>query len=68
MKTLGTFTYFLGIEVTHSNVGTSLCQHKYTINLLQEIGMLGCRPSRTPLDVNVKIGKRDGGTTTDKIA
>ena len=28
--------------------------------------MLGCRPARTPIDVNVKIGKGDGGTAVDK--
>ena len=65
MKALGTLKYFLGIEVAHSNAVISLGQHKYILDLLKETDMLGCQPTRTPLDVNVK---GDGGTIADKTA
>ena len=68
MKTFGILKYFLGIEIGHFNVGISLCQHKYILNLLQKTSMLGCKHPSTPLDVNVKIGKGDGGTAVDKTA
>ena len=66
MKELGQLKYFLGIEVAYSKEGISLSQHKYTLDLLQETGQLGCKPTSTPLDVNVKIGKGDDGAAVDK--
>ncbi|XP_078437652.1 uncharacterized protein LOC144708275 [Wolffia australiana] len=66
MKELGPLKYFLGIEVAYSNEGISLSQHKYTLDLLQETGHLGCKPATTPLDINVKIGKGDDGAAVDK--
>ena len=51
--------------MAYSKDGISLSQHKYTLDLLQEIGQLGCKPTTTPLDVNVKIGKGDDGVTID---
>ena len=66
MKELGQLRYFLGIEVAYSKEGISLSEHKYTLDLLQETGQLGCKPTSTPLDVNVKIGKGDDGAAVDK--
>ena len=66
MKQLGPLKYFLGIEVAYSKEGLSLSQHKYTLDLLQETGQLGCKPTTTPLDINVKIGKGDDGAAIDK--
>ena len=67
MKALGQLKYFLGIEVAYSESGISLSQHKYTLDLLQETGQLGCKPTTTPLDVNIKIGKGDDGAAVDKL-
>ena len=39
---------FLGMEVAKSKEGISVSQGKYTLDLLTETGMLGCRPL-TPL-------------------
>ena len=66
MKELGQLRYFLGIEVAYSKEGISLSQHKYTLDLLQETGQLGCKPATTPLDINAKIGKEDDGAVVDK--
>ena len=38
MNQLGPLKYFLGIKVANSKAGISLSQHKYTLDLLQEIG------------------------------
>ena len=55
MKDLGPLKYFLGIEVLRSRSGILLSQRKYTIDLLNEVGMLACKPSDTPAAKNVKL-------------
>ncbi|KAL9225478.1 hypothetical protein vseg_001395 [Gypsophila vaccaria] len=50
MKDLGKLKYFLGLEVPHSSKGLFLCQRKYTIDLLSETGLLGCKPASVPMD------------------
>ena len=52
VKDLGTMRYFLGMEVAHSKKGLFISQRKYTLDLLKETGMLGCRHDRTPLKKN----------------
>jgi len=55
VKDLGPLKYFLGIEIARSPKGIVLSQRKYVLDLLTETGMLGCRPSSTPIDRNHQI-------------
>ena len=43
VKDLGQMWYFLGMEVARSRKGISISQRKYVLDLLIEIGMLGCK-------------------------
>ncbi|GMP27046.1 hypothetical protein CsSME_00003220 [Camellia sinensis var. sinensis] len=58
-KDMGHLHYFLGIEVARSSRGLFLLQRKYLLDLLSKTGLLGTRPSDTPMDSCVKL---DGDT------
>ncbi|KAA0059990.1 putative mitochondrial protein [Cucumis melo var. makuwa] len=55
IKDLGNLKYFLGMEVVRSNEGISVFQRKYTLDLLTETGMLGCRPADTRPDISFAV-------------
>ncbi|XP_047177113.1 uncharacterized mitochondrial protein AtMg00810-like, partial [Vigna umbellata] len=48
IKDLGELKYFLGFEVARSKKVIHLCQRKYALDILEETGMLGSKPSSTP--------------------
>ncbi|RVX22062.1 Retrovirus-related Pol polyprotein from transposon RE1 [Vitis vinifera] len=54
-KDLGKLKYFLGIEIAQSSSGVVLSQRKYALDILEETGMLDCKPVHTPMDPNVKL-------------
>ncbi|XP_031742429.1 uncharacterized protein LOC116404355 [Cucumis sativus] len=66
IKDLENLKYFLGMEVTRSKESISISQGKYTIDLLIETGMLGCRPADTPIEFNCKLENSDDQVPVDK--
>ncbi|RVW83633.1 Retrovirus-related Pol polyprotein from transposon RE1 [Vitis vinifera] len=66
IKDLGTLRYFLGMEVARSSKGIFVSQRKYTLDLLKETGMLGCKPSNTHMDPFNKIGSKEDMAVVDK--
>jgi histone deacetylase 1/2 len=59
LKDLGDLHYFLGIEVKKVHDGILLTQQKYTSDLLQRVGMLGCKPMNTLMSSD-KLSINDG--------
>ncbi|KAK2971692.1 hypothetical protein RJ640_007730 [Escallonia rubra] len=57
IKDLGKLKYFLGIEVARSKEGIFVSQQKYVLDLLEETGKLGCRPSDTPIEAEFMEGE-----------
>ena len=45
--------YFLGLEIAYHQGQMSICQRKYALDLLEETGMLGCKPASSPMEQNV---------------
>ncbi|XP_026432275.1 uncharacterized protein LOC113329636 [Papaver somniferum] len=54
MKDLGSFSYFLGIEVGKSNNGYFVSQVKYASEIIQRAGISDTNIVDTPLEVNMR--------------
>ncbi|XP_019432846.1 PREDICTED: uncharacterized protein LOC109339784 [Lupinus angustifolius] len=65
IKDLGELKYFLGMEIARSNKGITLYQRKYTNDLLEETGMLACKPSSTPMEYTGKLMSIEDGVPLD---
>ena len=65
MKDLGTFSYFLGLEVTSSSNGYYLSQAKYASDLLSKASITDNKTVSTPLEYNAKLTPLDGEPISD---
>src|SRR4051794_41113432 len=59
IKDLGKMHFFLGIEVTHTPHGLLLTQSKYSSDLLEKVGMIGCKAAPTHLSSTDKLSLTD---------
>lgn len=55
MRDLGKAKYFLGIEIALGPMGMLLSQRKYALDIVNEAGLLGCKPVTTPMEQNHKL-------------
>nr|GEW93844.1 putative NB-ARC [Tanacetum cinerariifolium] len=65
IKDLGTLNYFLGIEVVRTRDGIVLSQSKYTLDILRDMGLEGCRPSAFPMEQGLKLDQSDAEERVD---
>ena len=64
-KDLGNPKYFLGIEIARNHAGLFISQHKYALDLVSDAGLLGCKPSSTPMDSAKPLHQDAGEPLTD---
>ena len=67
MKDLGKAKYFLGIEIVRGPLEMFLTQRKYALDIVNEMGILGCKPVATPMEVNHKLLKDKGPLLADPV-
>ncbi|PKI50880.1 hypothetical protein CRG98_028708 [Punica granatum] len=65
IKDLGKLRYFLGIEVARRSDCLFLCQMKYTLDILQETGMLDARPVAFPMEQHLRLDSKSGEDFSD---
>ena len=65
MKDLGSFDYFLSLEVFSSADGYYLTQAKYTFGLISQANITNSKIVNTPIKYNCRLNSHDGESLSD---
>lgn len=49
MRMIGELTYYLGLQIKQTDKGISICQEKYTRNILKKYELTDCSSVKTPM-------------------
>nr|GEV86139.1 ribonuclease H-like domain-containing protein [Tanacetum cinerariifolium] len=69
IKDLGKLKYFLGIKVLETPTGVCFSQRKYSLELIDEFGLLASKPSYIPMQPNISLSSepKDDDPLLDNI-
>jgi hypothetical protein len=65
LKDLGALKYFLGLEIARSTKGNFVSQRKYSLEILQDSGLLASEPVSFPMEHNLKLSRDVGSLLSD---
>jgi hypothetical protein len=65
LKDLGELKYFLGLEIARSTKGITVSQLKYSLEILQDSGLLASKPISLPMAQNLKLSWDVGTILSD---
>lgn len=65
MKDLGEVRYFLGLEISRSPNGFFVSLKKYLVDLLKEYHLFDSKPSKLPMDSQLKLEPEKGEPLQD---
>jgi hypothetical protein len=57
--------HFLGVTAELRPLGLLLHQRQYTLDILERVKMIDCKPCSTPVDTQVKLSKAKGEPVED---
>ena len=67
MKDLGHFSYFLGLEITHSTNGLYITQTKYASDLLSRAGFTDSKTVDTPVELIAHLTPSGGNHSNPSL-
>ena len=65
MSDLGLLHYYLGLEMSQTEAGITICQSSYAAKILETAGLTDCNSSATPMEPRLKLSKVSSAPAID---